>query len=535
MGEGLGAEGEQWLTIMHTVHLRITDSSTGKPTPARIQIRTGSMVRIPFGRLAHFSIAPGEDVGGNVLLDGQPFTYIDGACEVQLPPGEVTVQVSKGPEYRSAIQTVTLGQGKISLRLEIERWTDERTQGWYSGDVRAHDLSPHAAQLEGAAEGLALVEVLARERPRGLSEDNEGRTRPGAYPNLLAFSGARCALESSECRVAVNTLNVHPVLGTVALLHSHRPVYPLRFGAPDGCEDWSVTDWCDQCQRKTGLVVWPDFPRMCAESLQGEALAALLLGKVDAFEIASFTGEPRGGLAPTHPPGEGDLPASLLDWYRLLDVGLRIPLVGASGKDSNARALGCLRTYARVEGEDFDLNRWIEAVRAGRTFITAGPLVKLQVGEQEPGGCATVPAGTRIPIRAEAKSATPKDSRCARNERLEVLVNGEVVQSQPSPGGEEDTVLVEMEHPVQAGCWIAARVVGKGASAFAHTTPVFVQVQGQSFPRKAQSVNELREVLDRTAEWIREKGQCDREKPLVYLQEILSEARTLLDAGAEVD
>src|SRR5439155_13924807 len=132
------------------------------------------------------------------------------------------------------------------------------------------------------------------------------------------------ALLAYDCHVAVNTLNEHPVLGTVALLNSHRPVFPLRFGAPDALDDWSVADWCDQCHRKAGLVVWPDLPRLTPEALQGEALAALILKKVDAFEISPF-----------------DDPCSdkLQLYYRLLDCGLRPVLVGSSGKQSNRQVL----------------------------------------------------------------------------------------------------------------------------------------------------------------------------------------------------
>src|SRR5262249_51835311 len=151
-----------------------------------------------------------------VLLGARAFAYIDGSCEVRLPPGPVTVEVSKGPEYTPLVREVPLAAGQLSLRLSIERWTDWREQGWYPGDMRVHALSPHAALLEGAAEGLAVVQVLARD---------EG-------PELLAFSGDRVCLGNGDGIVAVNTLNTHPDLGTVGLLNCHRPVFPLRSGPP---------------------------------------------------------------------------------------------------------------------------------------------------------------------------------------------------------------------------------------------------------------------------------------------------------------
>ena len=148
-------------------------------------------------------------------------------------------------------------------------------------------------------------------------------------PNLLAFSGQVPALERDGCSVVVNTLNTHPVLGKVALLNSHRPVFPLTFGGEE-TDDWGVCDWCDQCHRKKGLTVWVDAFEPAGGVTGGEALVAAILGKIDAIEV---TGESRK--------------VPLLPWvYRLWDAGVLVPLVGASGKDSNRGVIGSVRTYA---------------------------------------------------------------------------------------------------------------------------------------------------------------------------------------------
>src|SRR5207244_7522166 len=109
----------------------------------------------------------------------QAWAYVDGACEVALPPGMITVEIAKGPEYVPFHRQISLASGQMALRFSLDRWTDERDSGWFAGDIRAYDLPPHAALLEGAAEGLAVVQLLARERPPG-----EGT--PGAVANLLA-------------------------------------------------------------------------------------------------------------------------------------------------------------------------------------------------------------------------------------------------------------------------------------------------------------------------------------------------------------
>jgi hypothetical protein len=471
---------------MRTVHVRVNDFATGRPTPVRIRfLDPAGNYHAPLGRLTEFATGAGEDVGGSVRLGPARFAYIDGTCEVRLPAGPVTVEAFKGPEYHPLRQEVTLGQGQIALRLEMKSWTDLRAEGWFTGDVRCHDLPPHAALLEGLAEDLDFVHLLARERPPA-----EGR--PAAYANLLAFSGTDAALQAAGCVVVVNTLNVHPTLGSVALLNCHRAVFPLYSGGPDREDDWSVADWCDQCHRKNGLVVWPDLPRLRPEHPQGEALAAVLLGKVDAFEVSSF------------PEAE---PAVLADWYRLLECGCRLPLAGGSGKDSNAVALGAVRTYARLPADqEPDVGAWIEAVRAGRTFVTNGPLVSLTVDGVEPGAALRTPQeGRKVQVRAEARSTAAFD-------QLEVLAGGTVVAGKPTSGNRQGAA-VEAEVEVREPTWVAARCWSKepggdGQCAYAHTSPVFIEVEGKGPRADAAAAGDLLAVLWRTREWVVQEARC---------------------------
>lgn len=490
---------------MLTVHVRINDAATGKPTPVRLRLLTPeSHVPAPFGRLSHFSTAPGQDVGGQLLLGGQRSYYLDGACEIRLPAGAIRVEADKGPEYVPLRREVTLGPGQISLRLLLERWIDLRAQGWYSGDTRATDLPPHAALLEGSAEDLAVVNLLALERPG--SGD-----RPPALPNLLAFSGTQPLVQMPGCLVAVNTLNGHPLLGTMALLNCHRPVYPLRFGGPDGLDSWSVLDWCQQCHRKRGLVVWPDLPRLTEEQPQGEALAAALLGQVDAFEVCRFA--------------DPD-PDSLRPWYRLLDCGLRLPLVGGSGKDSNTIPLGRVRTYAQLQpGEELSYGAWIEALRAGRTFVTNGPLLFLTVNGQAPG--AVLPAhaeGQTVRVRLEARSIVPFD-------RLELLVNGRVEASRTAAGNRladelETDVRLEESAWLAARCWGQARVLGdEGQCVHAQTSPVYVSVAGKPLRPRAETAAPLDRVLEQTQEWVLRQARCETEQQRQQLVGGLQTAR----------
>ncbi len=483
---------------MLSVHVRINDAS-GKPTPVRLRLlQAGGEYRAPLGRLARFATGDGQDVGGNALLGSEAFAYVEGACEVLLSPGPVLVEAHKGPEFTPLRREVVLAPGKLALRLAIERWIDLRPEGWFAGDVRAHELSPHAALLEGAAEGLAVVNVLARERAPGADA-------PAALPDLLAFSGTAPALASPDCLVVVNTLNAHPVLGTFALLNCHRVVHPLRFGAPDHLDHWSVADWCDQCHRKAGLVVWPDLPRMKEGALQGEALACLLLGKVDAYEVSSFA----------------DVEGAFANYYRLLDCGLRVPLAGGSGKSSNRTALGAVRTYARLgAGQSLAYAPWIEAVRAGKTFITSAPLLTLQVEGEGPGAVLARSAGEAVRVRAEARSAVPF-------ERLELLVGGTVVGS-TAGSGDGLACALELELTVTGSTWLAARCRSAEGGSFAHTSPVYVRVEGQPPRPAAEARGPLLAVLDQTAGWVETAARCENDRQRQHLLDTLGAARAEL-------
>lgn len=474
---------------MLTVHLRINDVASGKPTPVRLRV-TGpdGGYLAPLGRLTEFACGRNEDVTGGHLRSGrETFAYINGSCEIRLPTGvPIRIQASKGPEYEPLDHTVTLGPGQMALRLPIKRWSDVRSEGWYPGDARVHFLPPHAAALEAAAEDVAVVNLLAAAE---YVPSQNGRLYP-SVANLAAFSGQVPALEANDAAVAVNTLNVHPALGSLALLHGHRPTFPLTFGG-DEPDDWSVSDWCDQCHRKNGLVVWvnPFDPERGLAG--GEALVALLLGKVDAIE---FDGRPRK--------------QTLLPWwYRVLNAGYPVPLVGASGKDSNTVPLGTPRTYARLRPvEPLTYTNWVNAVRTARCYVTTGPLLSFEANGQGPGGTVEPGGSELVRVAAFAASATPF-------EKLEVVADGHVVGSAATSGdGHRWAASLQFDHaPLDSG-WLAARCVSAGTAAFAHTAPVLVKVAGAPLPRRRDALPPLRTLVEETRDWAERHGRYADEK-----------------------
>ncbi|HEV3442991.1 MAG TPA: CehA/McbA family metallohydrolase [Gemmataceae bacterium] len=505
---------------LHTVHVRVNDAATGQPTPVRVRFTSPDGTYFaPFGRLAKFAIGRYRDVGGSVMLGGmlgeRHYAYIDGTCEVSLPAGPIVVEISKGPEYRPLRREVSLSAGKLALRFNIERWTNLREQGWYSGDTNALLPMPHAALMEAAAEDLAVVNLLATQVKVQRGKQRRSYT---AIPNMLAFSGQQAALEMPGHLIVVNTQNYHRVLGSLGLLNCHRAVSPLVFGRPEGMDNWTLSDWCDQCHRKGGLVVWTRTRTAKVPEditfLAGEALANFVLRKVDAFEVAGLT------WCSWEDP----------EWYGLLNSGLRVTFVGASNKDSNLSTLGYTRTYAHLApGAPLTYANWIEVVRAGRTFVTNGPLLSFTVNDQEPGATVHVPhAGQMVRIRVEAQCVEEFD-------RVEVLLNGKVIASEV-PTGPPYRAAIEMAWPVQASGWLAARCWGtremnlllSGAQPGAHTSPVYVRVAEQPMQPDPAAVSRLQAGLDYMLQWVEQSGRFENDRQREQLRGIFLAAKARL-------
>jgi hypothetical protein len=87
--------------------------------------------------------------------------YIPGETVLDLPPGKVYVEVSKGFEIRPVRKVVEVTASTEEIVIEIEKVLPWREKGWVTADTHVHFLSPMSARLEGSAEGVNVVNLLA--------------------------------------------------------------------------------------------------------------------------------------------------------------------------------------------------------------------------------------------------------------------------------------------------------------------------------------------------------------------------------------
>jgi hypothetical protein len=170
-------------------------------------------------------------------------------------------------------------------------------------------------------------------------------------------------------------------------------------------------------------------------------------------------------------------------YYRLLNCGFRIAATGGTDNFSDVfrdPPPGSARTFARIDGP-LSVASWLDAVRRGRTFMSTGPLLLLDVDGRQPGDeiALAADAPARLRVRVEALSIAPLDS-------LQILVNGEVVRN-IAAGDDRTRIGFDGDLDIPHGGWIAARALGPPSPllgddyAFAHTGPVYVTRGGRGY------------------------------------------------------
>jgi hypothetical protein len=433
------------------VHVTVLDDETGKPVPCRVHFRSPEGVPYqPHGHHDHVNSDLGTwhiDVGGDLRLGRTTFAYIDGTCQGWLPRGDVIVDAVRGYEYEPLRQVVHIDPGRRELTLHLRRWARMNEEGWYSGDSHVHFLSAQGSLLEQQGEDLNVVNLL--------------QSQWGSlFTNTEDFTGG--PVEASDGRYVtwVSQENRQPFFGHMVLWGLQRPVMPWCTDGPDEAElgSWQETTlshWADVAHEQGATVVIPHFPQP-----NGEPATLIATGRADAIEMIV------------------QRPAQTLEWYRYLNGGYRLPLVGGTDKMSSEVPVGMYRTYAYLGDEPFSFDAWAAAVRAGRTFASGGPVIRLSVEGHAIGDVVRTSGPGTVEVQASAESVLPMDS-------LQLVVNGDVVHTVSEPSPARRLALSAMVR-IDGDSWVAARCGGPayfdaethrdvwGRRIFAHTSPVYV-------------------------------------------------------------
>jgi hypothetical protein len=404
-------------------------------------------------------------------------SYIAGETVVDFPLGKVYAEVSKGFEIRPVRIMLDITPELEEVLIEVERVLPWREKGWVTADTHVHFLSPVSALLEGAGEGVNVVNLLA-------SQWGELMTNVGDFDGKTTWGTAEAGggpEDNGEYLVRVGTENRQHVLGHISLLgYKGRIIAPMTVGGPDEAAlgdpvDVLLTEWARQCKTQGGLVVLPHFPNPRAEHA-----ASLISGDIDAVEMTAWD-----------KLYVGIDPYSLSDWYRYLNCGYLVPAVGGTDKMASGTAVGTVRTYARIASDQpFSYSAWMDAVRRAETFVTYGPLIEFAV-EGKPAGSriAMSAQGGRIDVTWQVASVTIPLTQ------VDLIVNGEVRESTPVSA---ESGAGSWQMKVEKSAWVALLVRGRYADKpemiAAHSSPVFVEVAGSQMMAAADGVTILEQI-----------------------------------------
>lgn len=214
-------------------------------------------------------------------------------------------------------------------------------------------------------------------------------------------------------------------------------------------------------------------------------------------------------------------------WYRFLNLG--VPVALEAGTDVmtdfyRTMAVGTTRLYVQTGGgESFDA--YWESFRAGRSFVTTGPMLLFDIDGVTHG--ATVAGGRAVPFTVRLATAVPVDT-------VELLLNGDVIwSSEGRADAGERSYRGRIDLP--RGGWIAVRARGGGPTwpsmdsyAFAQTSPVWIDHVGSTDPEAARrAAADLGPILDAAEERLR---QAYGETPTPNIDERFRAARARLEA-----
>jgi hypothetical protein len=405
--------------------------------------------------------------------------FVSRPFSIRLPAGRWRLAVARGLEYLPLFEEFDLRPGETrTRRVDLRRWEHMAGRGWYSGDDHVHFPRTEPWHDEflltwAQAEEVYVSTTLQQRTLRAL-------TFPQGDPEGFRFQRGEYVLQAGQedPSTAINEL------GHTLALNIKKPVYDLsRFHLYDvmfdavraqgGLTGYAHVAWAPAWYRRTDPSRYSTW----------DSTLNVIHGRVNFFEIMQFR------------------LLGLEDYYDFLSLGIR--LTASAGSDMPwAASLGESRVYVHT-GHPFSADRWFEAFGQGRTFVTNGPMLSLTVGDGGPGDEVRVDRHARVRVQARAWAPPIIGSPM----RLEIVSQGEVIRSAESSDPATEDLRLDFTLPAARSQWIAARVTTHN-DGLAHTSPVYLLVDGQSF-RDAERLEEL--VARRLA--ILEHGERRLEDP----------------------
>jgi TolB protein len=457
------AAKRQHLTPRAQLTFDIRDEQ-GRSVPARVAVLgSDGRAAAPAASWMH-----GDDGFDRALQSTEThYFHCFSTCTVEVSAGETSIWVQRGFRYLPWRHKVNLVAGvhrTIPVQLQINdlpasfgkfRSADLHVHMNYGGHYR--NMPENLAQ-QARAEDLNVVYNLIVNKEERVPDISYFRS--GLDP---ASGDGVLILHSQEYHTSY-----WGHLGLLGLSdHYLTPGFsayqdsPLASAYPD---NGAIADLGHAQGALVGYVHPFDDEPATDKTLTNELPADVANGKVDYMEIVGFS----------------DHKSTAAVWYRLLNLGYRIPT--GAGTDAMANyadlrgPVGMNRVFLDTGG-DQSPGALLAALKAGRTFASNGPLLGLEVDGKHPGDVIPRPNATKLHYHVALRSPVAV-------EHLELVENGKVVKFFALTG-DRRKFDAEGDLPVSTSGWLLLRAWNAGSDPevldlypYATTSPVYLELPG---------------------------------------------------------
>lgn len=492
---------ESRLNDVCTVTLQLTDAETGQPVAGWVRFLDGDGQQVAVTELFPRDLSPGVDQ----RIDH--WSVIVAPTKVKLPRRKLVIEALSGLETERASASVDLtGKPEDSVTVPLKYFYRARQHGLRSANTHLHlmkltrdDADRYLREIP-KADGLDVLFLSYLERAEAQKDYISNRYTQADLDALTRQSGVAFG-NGEEHRH--NFGGQGQGFGHVMLLDIQKLILPVSIGQgimKTGTDGLPVQRGIDQARRDGATIVW------CHNDLGLEDIPNLATGRIHALNI--FDG--------------GRVSSYKHSFYRYLNAGLRVPF--STGTDWFMYDVA--RVYVPYDQPTVTPGNWLKSLAAGKSYITNGPFLDLQVAGRNLGDTVKLAAPGEVEIVANARGRVDF-------QRIELVHSGQVVKTQNShAAGGHYVAEMRTSVPLAHSSWIALRLPPQpvkgdaeltatvpvnelGQPLFAHTSPIYVEVAGRPI-FDAQAARALIAEMEQAVEQIKKQGRfADDEERVV--------------------
>lgn len=410
----------------------------------------------PFPCRIHLAGPDGEPVHAAGLPFFQDHFSCPGTVPLDLPPGEYRYEIERGTEFKQVAGTFVVSANvPLQIAASLERITDLANEGWFSGDLHVH-RPPGEMELLMQAEDLHIAPVMTWWNKKNLWDAQKAppkllvRFDRNRFYHLMAGEDER----EGGALLYFNVSEPLPIASAAREWPSPMTFLAMARKQPGAWVDVEKPFWWD-------MPTWIASGQVDSIGLANNHMCRLKMYETEAW------GRPRDEKRLPPPRGNGFWTQEI--YYHLLNCGLRVPPSAGSASGVLANPVGYNRVWVQC-GPELTWEKWWEGLRAGRSFVSNGPLLRVKADGHWPGHVFT----SREPVEIELEAAI--DGRDTMPS-IEIIKDGRVERAMSladwrKNGGKLGTVKF-------AGSgWFLVRVITDNPKTFrfASTAPYFVEV-----------------------------------------------------------